>query len=64
VSIGVASYDPRVDSGVDRLFERADQAAYRAKREGGGRMHVDAVHIDVAAPPAVAPEDSAALPSG
>jgi two-component system, cell cycle response regulator len=63
VSIGVASYDPRVDSGVDRLFERADQAAYRAKREGGGRMHVDAVHVDVAAPRPIAPEDSAASPS-
>jgi diguanylate cyclase (GGDEF)-like protein len=62
VSIGVASYDPRVDAGVDRLFERADQAAYRAKREGGGRMHVDAVRVDVAAPSTIAPEDSARSP--
>jgi two-component system cell cycle response regulator len=47
VSIGVASFDARADSGVDRLFERADQAAYRAKREGGARMHVDAIpHVE------------------
>ena len=62
VSIGVASFDPRVDSGVDHLFERADQAAYRAKRDGGARMHVD-----TAGPPPAAPataEDSAASPTG
>jgi two-component system cell cycle response regulator len=48
VSLGVACYDARVDGSVDRLFERADQAAYRAKREGGDRLQVDAV------PPVVA----------
>jgi two-component system cell cycle response regulator len=39
ISLGVACYDARVDGSVDRLFERADQAAYRAKREGGNRLH-------------------------
>jgi two-component system, cell cycle response regulator len=61
VSIGVASFDPRVDSGVDHLFERADQAAYRAKREGGARMHVDTMAPPPAAPAAA--EDSAASSS-
>jgi two-component system cell cycle response regulator len=61
VSIGVASFDPRIDSGVDHLFERADQAAYRAKREGGGRMHVDAATPAPAAP--VNAEDSATSPT-
>jgi diguanylate cyclase (GGDEF)-like protein len=48
VSIGVASFDPRIDPSIDHLFERADQAAYRAKREGGGRQHVDVASTQAA----------------
>jgi diguanylate cyclase (GGDEF)-like protein len=41
VSVGVAAYDRQRDATVESLFERADQSAYRAKRAGGDRVHVD-----------------------
>jgi diguanylate cyclase (GGDEF)-like protein len=41
VSVGVAAFDRTLDDTVQHLFERADQAAYRAKREGGDRVRVD-----------------------
>jgi diguanylate cyclase (GGDEF)-like protein len=41
VSIGVASFDRTLDGTVGRLFERADMASYRAKRQGGDRVAVD-----------------------
>jgi two-component system, cell cycle response regulator len=41
VSIGVAAFDGRLDATVEDLFKRADGAAYRAKREGGNRVHLD-----------------------
>jgi diguanylate cyclase (GGDEF)-like protein len=41
VSLGVAAFDKVTDKTVDHLFERADQAAYRAKREGGDGVNVD-----------------------
>jgi diguanylate cyclase (GGDEF)-like protein len=41
VSLGVAAFDKLLDRTVDHLFERADQAAYRAKREGGNGRSVD-----------------------
>jgi diguanylate cyclase (GGDEF)-like protein len=41
VSVGIACFDPRLDDTVKHLFERADQAAYRAKREGGNRVRID-----------------------
>jgi two-component system, cell cycle response regulator len=41
VSIGVAALDETRDASVQDLFERADQTAYRAKREGGDRVCVD-----------------------
>ncbi|HEY0711255.1 MAG TPA: diguanylate cyclase, partial [Polyangia bacterium] len=41
VSIGVAGFDRAIDGNVKNLFERADQAAYRAKRAGGNRVEVD-----------------------
>jgi two-component system cell cycle response regulator len=46
VSIGVAGFDPAVDGDVKNLFERADQAAYRAKRAGGNRVEVDGRNPD------------------
>ena len=42
VSLGVASFDKSRDENVESLFERADQTAYKAKREGGNRIGVDA----------------------
>jgi diguanylate cyclase (GGDEF)-like protein len=41
VSIGVAAFDENRDASVQDLFERADQTAYRAKRDGGNRVYVD-----------------------
>ena len=41
VSIGVACFNRALDPTVKHLFERADQAAYRAKRAGGNRVEVD-----------------------
>ena len=41
VSLGVAAFDKGVDRTVEHLFERADQAAYRAKRDGGDGVNVD-----------------------
>jgi diguanylate cyclase (GGDEF)-like protein len=41
MSVGIACFDPRLDDTVKHLFERADQAAYRAKREGGDRVRID-----------------------
>jgi two-component system cell cycle response regulator len=42
LSLGVASFDKKRDDSIENLFERADQAAYRAKRDGGNRVAVDA----------------------
>jgi Putative S-adenosyl-L-methionine-dependent methyltransferase len=39
----VAELDETRDASVHDLFERADQTAYRAKREGGDRVCADAV---------------------
>ncbi len=41
-SIGYAVADGEVDAGADELIARADQAMYRAKREGGGIRVYDA----------------------
>ena len=41
VSIGVAAFDKGIDGSLRHLFDRADKAAYRAKRDGGDRVHVD-----------------------
>lgn len=41
VSLGVAAFDPRLDSSSGALLERADRAAYRAKRQGGNRVVAD-----------------------
>jgi len=38
VSVGVASFDAHADGYVQQVFERADAAAYRAKRLGGDRV--------------------------
>ena len=45
-SLGVAAFDRMIDDSVQHLFERADQAAYRAKREGGDRLRVDEPHLN------------------
>lgn len=34
VSVGVATYDPAIDTSVDHLLTRADRALYAAKRDG------------------------------
>ena len=36
-SIGIANFDWDQDFEIDKFINRADSAAYRAKREGGGR---------------------------
>jgi two-component system cell cycle response regulator len=41
VSMGVAAFDAKADSTVQLLLERADAAAYRAKRQGGDRVAYD-----------------------
>ncbi|HEY0710212.1 MAG TPA: diguanylate cyclase [Polyangia bacterium] len=51
VSIGVAGFDPALDADVKNLFERADQAAYRAKRAGGNRVEVDGRSLGTAPGP-------------
>jgi two-component system, cell cycle response regulator len=38
VSMGIAAFDAALDGAVNRLFERADMASYRAKRQGGNRL--------------------------
>ena len=40
VSIGVVVTQPYADDDLDRLIERADEAMYRAKRGGKGRIAV------------------------
>lgn len=37
-SIGIACYDPRHETSVDQTIRRADQALYKAKREGKNRV--------------------------
>jgi diguanylate cyclase (GGDEF)-like protein len=39
VSVGVVLLDPAADS-ADEILRRADQAMYRAKNAGGGRVEV------------------------
>jgi two-component system, cell cycle response regulator len=41
MSLGVATFDRRFDRSVQLLLERADRAAYRAKRCGGNRLCTD-----------------------
>ena len=40
-SMGVAAFDAKTDTTVQVLLERADAAAYRAKRQGGNRVAAD-----------------------
>jgi diguanylate cyclase (GGDEF)-like protein len=40
-SMGVAAFHPKTDASVQLLLERADAAAYRAKRQGGNRVASD-----------------------
>lgn len=56
VSLGVACYDPKLDASVRALLERADRAAYRAKRLGGNRVCTD--------PPAIACQPTMATATG
>ncbi len=49
VSMGLASYDPAVDKTVQNVFERADVAAYRAKRLGGNQICCDPIRNSSAA---------------
>jgi GGDEF domain-containing protein len=37
----VAAFDVKTDTTVQLLLERADAAAYRAKRQGGDRVAYD-----------------------
>jgi len=41
ISLGVAAFDEQRDASVRDLLERADRAAYRAKRDGGDRILAD-----------------------
>ncbi len=41
VSIGIASFDQRIDRSVKQLLQRADSALYQAKHVGGDRALVD-----------------------
>ena len=52
VRVGVASFARGLDASVETLFQRADKAAYKAKREGGDRVHVDPTRTNPPAPPA------------
>jgi diguanylate cyclase (GGDEF)-like protein len=52
MSVGVACFDARVDDSAKHLFERADQASYRAKREGGDRVRIDEPRLNTIITPA------------